>query len=169
MTALRAIGPEPTVEMLLLGSLLWSDADAVREVIPDIDPADLDDPHLRPLLEAARALVEKGTPHHGQAVGDELQRTGRLGGEAGRLTVRRLGDAMTCGAAANNLAPRVYASLVAADAYRRRIELAGKVLVEAAQDAPEDDLFPLMQRLGTEIRNHAERLARLRGGVRVHP
>ncbi len=165
MTAIRAIGPEPTVEMLLIGSLLWSDADSARELIGDIDPEDLNDPHLRPILDAVHSLLDARIPHHGQAVGDELQRTGRLAGEAGRLTARRLTDAITCGAEANGLAPRVYACLVAADAYRRRVETVGKALVEAAQDMPEVDLWPLMKERGREVAAHASRLSRLREGM----
>lgn len=163
--AIRHIGREPNVETLLVGALLWAGEDTARDVIADLDETDLDDPHLRPILATARSLITAGTPHNGQAVGDELLRTGQLAGHAGQLTARCLYDAVTCGAQANSLAPRAYACSVVADAYRRRVELAGKALVEDAADAPEDDLWPRMRERGLEIAAHEARLKNLREGM----
>lgn len=159
----RPIGLEPSPELLFVGALLWATAADVSPVLHQLAADDLDDPHLRPILETVRHLVASGRPHDGTAVGDELQRRGELAGEAGRLTARRLTDAITAGGNANGLAIRAYAAAVVADAYRRRFELAGKTLVEAASDLPESDLLPLLRRIGTEAVVHADRLARLRG------
>lgn len=163
--AIRHVGPEPTGELLLAGSLLWSDADTARAIVDDIDVSDFEDTHLRPIFTALRSLLLAQSPHNGQAVGDELQRRGQLAGEPGRLAARRLTDAITCGAQSNGLAPRAYACAVVADSYRRRVELAGKALVEEAGGAPEHDLWPLMRERGLEVAAHAERLSRLRGGM----
>ncbi|MDV6291496.1 hypothetical protein [Rhodococcus aetherivorans] len=164
-TPIRSVGPEPTPEMLCIGSLLWAAPDDVRPVLPLMGADDLDDPHLHPILDAIRRLVAAGRPHDGVAVGDELQRCGALAGEAGRLTARRLADAITSGAGGNTLAVRSYATAVVADAYRRRYETAGKALTEAATDLAEADLLPLLRGIGTDAVRHADRLAALRGGV----
>ncbi|NLV77775.1 MAG: hypothetical protein GXY65_00220 [Rhodococcus sp.] len=158
----RPIGPDPTPEVLFIGSLLFADAELVRPVVALVDTTDLDNAHLRPILDVIRRLVEAGRPHEGTAVGDELQRTGQLAGEPGRLTLRLLGDAITSGAAANTLAPRMYAAAVVADAYRRRYESAGGALTEAAATLAEDDLLPFLRDIGTATVKHADRLAALR-------
>ena len=162
---LPPIGPAPTLEVLCVGALLWAATDDVRPVLALVLADDLDDPHLRPILEAIRRLVAAGRPHDGVAVGDELQRCGALAGEAGRLTARRLADAITSGAGANTLAVRSYATAVVADAYRRRYETVGKALAEAATDLAEADLLPLLRGIGTDAVRHAARLAALRGEV----
>lgn len=162
---LPPVGAEPTPEMLCIGSLLWAAADDVRPVLPHVLVDDLDDAHLRPILEAIGWLVAANRPHDGVAVGDELQRRGALAGESGRLTARRLADAITSGAGANTLAVRSYATAVVADAYRRRYETAGKALTEAATDLAEADLLPLLRGIGTDAVRHADRLAALRGEV----
>lgn len=164
-TPIRRIGPEPSTEILLLGSLMWAAADDVRAVLPLLADDDLDDPHARPILYAIRWLVEAGKPHNGTAIADQLQRSGLFGGERGQQTKKVLLDAITSGAASNSLAPRMYAKAVVADAYRRRYELLGKSLVEAADTMAEDDLLPLLREAGTEAVKHAQRLEQLRGEV----
>ncbi|MGI1849930.1 hypothetical protein [Rhodococcus ruber] len=164
MTApIRPVGPEPTPEVLCVGALLWAATDDVRPVLPLVLADDLDDPHLHPILAAIRHLVAAHRPHDGTTVGDELQRRGALAGEAGRITARRLLDAITCGAGANTLTVRSYATAVVAQSYRRRYETAGKALAEAATDLAETDLLPLLRDIGTDAVRHADRLAALRG------
>jgi len=163
--AIRPIGPEPTTEVLLLGSLMWATTDDVREVLPLIADDDLEDPNARVILFAIRWLVGAGQPHDGTAVGDQLQRSGRLGGDSGTAVKKILLDAITSGAASNHLAPATYARAVVSDAYRRRYELLGKSLVEAADTMPEGDLLPMLRLAGTDAVAHADRLSRLRGEV----
>ena len=160
---IRPVGPEPSLEVLCVGALLWAAPDVVRPVLPLVGADDLDDPHLHPIFEAIRRLVAAGRPHNRVAVGDELQRCGALAGEAGRLTARRLADTITSGAGANTLTVRSYATAVVADAYRRRYETAGKALAEAATELAEADLLPLLRGIGTDAVRHADRLAALRG------
>lgn len=160
--AYRPIGPDPSPEILFLGSLLFADTDHVRPVVALVVDDDLDNVHLRPILDVVRQLVDAGRPHEGTVVGDELQRRGMLAGESGRLTLRFLADAITSGASANYLAPRTYAAAVVADSYRRRHESAGHAISEAAAAFAEDDLLPLFRKLGTHAVRHADRLSQLR-------
>jgi len=160
---IRPIGAEPTTEVLLLGSLMWSDADTVRDVLPLIADDDLEDPNGRVILFCVRWLIGAGQPHDGTAVADQLQRSGRLGGDSGQAVKKLLLDAVTSGAASNHLAPHTYARSVVSDAYRRRYELLGKSLVEAADGMAEDDLLPLLRHAGTDAVAHSRRLAALRG------
>lgn len=161
--AYRPIGPDPSPEVLFLGSLLFAETEHVRPVLALVADDDLDNVHLRPVLDAIRRLVAAGCSHEGTAVADELQRRGSLAGEAGRLTLRLLTDAISSGASANYLAPRMYAAAVVADAYRRRYESAGNALAEAATTFAEDDLLPLLRAIGSGTVAHADRLAKLRG------
>ncbi|QOW00623.1 hypothetical protein RCF27_10255 [Rhodococcus pyridinivorans] len=157
------IGPDPTPELLFVGSLLFADTEHVKPVLELVADDDLDQVYLRPVLAVIRDLVAADRLHDGAVVGGELQRRGALAGESGRLTLRALADASTSGAVANHSAPPCYAAAVVADAYRRRFETAGHALAEAAMDFAEDDLLPLLRSVGTEAVRHAERLAKLRG------
>ena len=157
-----AASGEPDAATLLVGSLLWSRSDDAAPVLEAIDTGDLEDPPLRTITATIRDLVEVLQPHDPIAVGDELQRRGLLAGETGRIVVRRLTDAITAGSASNHLAPIVYARSVVADAYRRRIELAGKAFVEAAAAMAEDDLAQMVRGQARGIEDHAARLAALR-------
>ncbi|MCB8910209.1 hypothetical protein KUG88_08705 [Rhodococcus rhodochrous] len=163
--AIRHIGPAPSTEVQFLGCLMWAAAADVRDVLPLVADDDLEDPNARVILFAIRWLVGAGQPHDGTAVGDQLQRSGRLGGESGTAVKKILLDAITSGAASNHLAPKMYARAVVSDAYRRRYEILGKSLVEAADTMAEDDLLPMLRHAGTDAVSHAERLSRLRGEV----
>ena len=162
-TPIRPIGPVPTTEVQFLGCLMWSNADDVRGVLPYVADDDLEDPNARVVLFCIRWLISAKHPHDGTAVGDQLQRSGRLGGASGHLVKKVLLDAITSGAASNTIAPRMYATAVVADAYRRRFELLGKALTEAADTMAEGDLLPMLREAGTDAVKHAERLAALRG------
>lgn len=159
----RPIGAVPSTEVQFLGCLMWSNADDVKQILPHVADDDLDDPNARVILFCIRFLIGAKHPHDGTAVGDQLQRSGRLGGDSGHQVKKMLLDAITSGAASNTIAPRVYATAVVADAYRRRYELLGKALVEAADTMAEDDLLPMLREAGTDAVKHADRLAVLRG------
>ncbi len=71
-------GRHPTVGVLLIGALLWSepaDAAAVLELVTDEDMAT---PSLSLVLSAVRRLVSAGTPPGPQLVLDALRREGTL-------------------------------------------------------------------------------------------
>lgn len=161
--AVRPIGALPSTEVQFLGCLMWSNTTDVAEVLPLVADDDLDDPNARVILFCIRWLIGAKQPHDGTAVGDQLQRSGRLGGDSGHVVKKMLLDAITSGAASNTIAPRTYATAVVSDAYRRRYELLGKALVEAADTMTEDDLLPMLRQAGTDAVKHAERLAALRG------
>ncbi|MFD6676067.1 hypothetical protein ACFWDA_17070 [Rhodococcus zopfii] len=161
--AVRPIGALPSTEVQFLGCLMWSNTTDVAEVLPLVSDDDLDDPNARVILFCIRWLIGAKQPHDGTAVGDQLQRSGRLGGDSGHLVKKMLLDAITSGAASNTIAPRTYATAVVSDAYRRRYELLGKSLVEAADTMAEDDLLPMLRHAGTDAVQHSERLSALRG------
>ncbi len=157
---IRSIGLVPSTEVQFLGSLMWSDAESVRHVLRHVEDDDLEDLSARIILLAIRLLIASDSPHDGTAVGDHLQRSGALGGAAGGRTKKLLVDAITSG---SHISPISYARAVVSDAYRRRFELLGKALVEAADTMPEDDLLPLLRQAGTGAVAHSKRLAALRG------
>jgi len=149
----------------MLGSFMWAHTDDVRDVLSLVADDDLEDPNARVILFCIRWLIGANQPHDGTAVGDQLQRSGRLGGESGTQVKKLLLDAITSGASSNHLAPKVYAKAVVSDAYRRRYEQLGKSLVEAADVMAEDDLLPMLRNAGRDAVAHAQRLSLLRGEV----
>ncbi|KDE14925.1 DnaB-like helicase N-terminal domain-containing protein [Rhodococcus aetherivorans] len=159
----RPVGPDPDPETLFVGGLLWATPADARDVLPYVAPDDFEHVGTRALVLTIGHLIDAGRPHDTTAVADELQRRGDLGGPAGDLIRRALLDATTAGASANPLALHAYASQVVAESYRRRFEVIGKALVEAAATAAEADLMPLLRAAGTDAARHTKRLAQLRG------
>ncbi|WP_072689370.1 hypothetical protein [Rhodococcus marinonascens] len=156
---IRSIGPEPSLDVLVAGSLMWARAEDAREAARLLDLNDLDTPAARTVMEVVLSLLDARRPHYGTAVGNELARRGLHSDSVKRFLL----DAITCGADANTLAPQSYTAALVAQAYRARFESLGKALVEAAQSFPESDLLPLLRQAGTEAVHHARRLAELRG------
>ncbi|WP_137725731.1 DnaB-like helicase N-terminal domain-containing protein [Prescottella subtropica] len=156
---IRPIGPEPSLEHLTIGSLIWSSADDARKAAALVEADDIETPAARTILDVVLELLHAGRPHDGTAVNDELGRRGLLTD----MVKRFLLDAVTCGAAANDLAPHTYTTALVAQAYRARYEQLGKALVEAADTFAECDLLPLLRQAGTDVVKHERRLAELRG------
>ncbi|MDH6283281.1 DnaB-like helicase N-terminal domain-containing protein [Prescottella agglutinans] len=156
---IRPIGPEPTLDALLPGSMMWASPEDARAAAELADVDDFQNPAARTVFPVLVSLLDAGRPHDPTAVADELARRGLLTEPVKRFLL----DATTAGAQANSLAPRSYATAIAAKAYRERFESIGKALVEAAETFPEVDLLPLLRKAGTDAVRHAKRLATLRG------
>lgn len=156
---IRPIGPEPALDTLTAGSLIWSAPDDARRAARLLDLDDVENPAARTVIEIVVSLLDAERPHNGTAVGDELARRGLLDEPVKRFLL----DAITSGADANTIAPQSYTTALVAKAYRARFETLGKALVEAAETFPEGDLLPLLRKAGTEAVQHARRLSALRG------
>ncbi|MBZ4558590.1 hypothetical protein GBO17_14255 [Mycobacterium avium subsp. hominissuis] len=147
----------PDVEVVFVGTLLWSapaDVAAVLELVADDD---FSSPALSVLVGTVRRLAAAGQPCDAQVVLDELSRAGGLH----RGMALALTDATTTGAVPQ--AARFYAAAVVARSLRRRVESAGHALVEAAHISAERDLTTLISRATVSVLDCAGRLAELRG------
>lgn len=156
-------GHIPSPELMLLAGMLAAPAAAVRAVLRYLAPGDLEQLGAPELLATIADLIQRGQPHDGVAVGDELQRLGLFAAPAGAALNKLFLDALTPRTPPLPDALRAHAAAVVAAAHRRHVRLAGEELVELADTAPEDDLLPRMRELGTETARRAKRLAALRG------
>ncbi|NKS00925.1 hypothetical protein GTA09_15340 [Rhodococcus hoagii] len=154
-----AIGPEPDLEILLLGSMMFAAPDDTRHAAGLVETDDYDTPAARTIHCVIVQLLDSNRLHDSTAVADELRRQGLYSDPVKRALL----DAITCGAASNRVAPWSYATAIVARSYRARYELIGKSLVEAADTFPEGDLLPLLRQAGTDAVRHSRRLAELRG------
>jgi replicative DNA helicase len=153
------VGPHPVTGVLLIGGLMWLPPADAAEVVAAVLDDDMPTLPLSTVLAAVRRLVSAGTPAGPALVIDELRRAGRLD----RVTANHVQDAATSGAQPG--AVRSYAAAVLAEALRRRIDSAGTALTAAAADAAEADLAPLVTRAAESVRDCADRLTALRGGI----
>jgi len=152
------VGPHPGVDVLFIGSLLWSGRIEAGIVLAFVHDDDFESTVLSIVVAAIRQLVLAEKPIGPQMVMDELRRTGELT----RQVAVQLQAATTSGAD-SGVPVRHYAAPVVADSLRRRVESAGVALTTAADEMAEDDLAPLVQRAAVSVRDCANRLAALRG------
>ncbi|WP_181005882.1 DnaB-like helicase N-terminal domain-containing protein [Mycobacterium marinum] len=151
-----AVGQLPDAETVFVGTLLWSPTADVAGVLEFVADDDFDSPALSVLVTTVRRLATAGRPCDAQMVMDELAR----GGGVHRGIALALMDATSAGAVPQ--AGRFYAAAVVAGSLRRRVESAGNALTEAAQDAAETDLAPIISRAAAACLDCAGRLAELR-------
>jgi replicative DNA helicase len=154
---LTPVGPHPTVDVLLVGSLLWSSPKAASGVLELVLDDDIESPALARVLESVRQLADAGGPCGPQLVADELRRNGSLT----RHVAGALQDATTAGA--EPLAARQYAAGAVAQSLRRRVESAGHTLLSVADSAAERDIGSMVLHVTYGIADCAGRLIALRG------
>lgn len=152
--ALPPVGPTPTADDLLVGSLLSGDPCGVLDLIHDNDLAD---PDTSTVLAAIRILADRAVGP--QLVLDDLTRRG----EASEPVRRALITAVTAGAALG--AAGDYAAATLAAALRRKVESFGHALQQAASNAGEAELGTLIAHGATDCAGVAARLNALRGGA----
>jgi hypothetical protein len=159
MTAqITPVGPHPSVEVLLVGAVLWAPTGDIGLIpLPWVKDDDIEDPALAKVLATARALCYARQPHSPQLVLDELKRSGSLT----PAVAEQLKAATTSGA--DPAAVRQYAAAVVADALRRRVASAGVALSAIADQGTEADIAPMVERAAASVRDCADRLAALRG------
>lgn len=156
MTAqVRAVGPDPGVAELLVGSLTYSSVAEVNSLLRLVHDDDVDPP-LDGLIVAVRSLAAAGVLPSPQLVADELRRTGKMTRSVGTM----LAACATTGACAS--AARHYAAAVVAIALRRKVESFGSALTDAAASGAEDSLRPLVERASAAILETSDRLVALR-------
>jgi replicative DNA helicase len=152
-----AVGQMPDVETVFVGTLLWSSPADVAAVLELVSDDDLELPALSVLVAKIRQLASSGHPCDAQVVLDEL---GRDGGVHHGIALALM-DATASGAAPGMA--RFYAAAVLARSLRRRVDAAGHALIEAAQDAAENNLTAIVSRATVSCLDCAGRLAELRG------
>jgi hypothetical protein len=156
-TQIPPVGPHPDVDVLFVGSLLWSTPAYAAEVLAFVLDDDIESPTLAIVLGAVRTLAYAGKPVGPQLVLDELRRFSAIRGDV----AEQLKTATTSGADPG--AARFYAAAVVADSLRRRVASAGVALTDTARGSAEADLAPLVTRAATACTDCAERLRHLRG------
>jgi hypothetical protein len=152
--AVPPVGPTPSVDDLLVGSLLYGDPCGVLDLVHDDDLAD---PPTSAVLATIRTLADRAVGP--QLVLDDLMRRG----EASPSVRRALITALTAGAALG--AAGDYAAAALAEALRRKVESFGHALQQAADSASEAELGALIAHGATECAGLAARLNAFRGGV----
>jgi replicative DNA helicase len=127
-------------------------------VVAVLTVEDFNRPIYGELFAVIAAHVRGGTPHDPAAVAAHLTQTGKAAGHHGTQLSRALSDATTAGAGPQ--AAGHYARAVAAAAYRRGFYAAGAAITQAATEAPQDQLFDHLVRVGHERRTATDRLHR---------
>ena len=147
----------------LLSAVLAAPAAQVAEVLGVCTPD-----HVRLLdaptavaLDIAAEIAGYGRPPTADVVNAELLRRGAYAGHRGDLVRFRMIDAASP-VHPPELLPEL-ASAVLASVFRARLRAAGEALASGADTAPEADLWALLLREGTAVRELRERLARVRG------
>lgn len=153
---IQHVGTFPTETECLVGALMFSTLDEVRNVLRYVVDDDLDPP-ARTVLASIRALAGRGIVPGPQLVVDELQRTGKKT----RQVATWLAAAATTGACAS--AAHHYASAVVATSFRRQVESFGNALRTDAATASEVDVAHIAEQAAARITAIYTRLRHLRG------
>lgn len=154
---LRAVGPLPSADQLLVCALLYSATPTVLQIAEYVDAdADLEE-HARRAYCATVALARHNVSPAPELVLDELRRTGRLN----RQTACWLASATTAGAPSETA--RRYAAVVVANSLRRQVNSWGTTLISTADTASEEELEVIIDRFCQTIATTFARLAALRG------
>lgn len=155
---LRPIGPHPSVDILLIGALLWSAHSPALHVLAHVCDDDTEHCATATVLAVIRALTIAGKPTCPQLVFDELRRYGA----ASPPVPNHLKLAVTSGA--EPLAVNAYAAAVVAASLRRRVASVGHAMIELASAASEADLAIAVAYAAASVEDTAARLAVLRAG-----
>jgi len=149
--------PRTDAEALCLCSLLWSSSPVARTITDVLTPSDFERPVYRELFELLAAQIEAGKPHDPASIAAALTQTGRAGGHRGTRFSRALSDATMAGGAPEAVGH--YAITVVCAAYRRGFHAAAASLTHAAEQLPQDQLFPHLLGIGRAQRRATQRLA----------
>ncbi len=149
--------PRTDVEALCLCSLLWSSSPVARTITDVLTRSDFERPVYRELFEVIATQIEAGTPHDPASIAAALTQTGRAAGHRGTQLSRALSDATMAGGAPEAVGH--YAITVVCAAYRRGFHAAANSLTEAAEQLPQDQLFPHLLSIGRAQRTATQRLA----------
>lgn len=150
----------PSSEVMLIGSLLYSNPSDRLSVVTFVLDDDLDNPYHRVVFGLIRERARSTREVDAALLADDLMRDGKLAGEHGVRLSKCLTDAATCAAAGE--AVMSYAAAVVGESYRRRYEQLGNALTELSSSLPEHELLGYLVSAGSECRGHSKRLTSLR-------
>ncbi|MCF8606790.1 hypothetical protein L5I01_25890 [Gordonia sp. HY442] len=147
----------------LLSAILAAQPAQVAETLAACTPRDVElvDEPAAAILEVVAELAASGRTTTAETVSAELLRRGMYEGHHGDLIKGRMIDA-----ASPQYAPEMIPELgsaLLATVLRARLQAAGEALVSGAPTAPEVDLWNVLLRAGTQIRELRSRLASVRG------
>ncbi|OZD67622.1 DnaB-like helicase N-terminal domain-containing protein [Rhodococcus sp. 06-1460-1B] len=152
--------PATDPEAMLLCALMdvrnqSADGTDIERIISTLTAADFEDPAHARMYGHIVDLITAGQPHDFASVTGALIRSGADGAKDAPLRKRLMGI-VTAGA--HSVAAAHYADNVLSQSYRRSFHIAGQRLVQAAEEAPEADLFDYMVELGKAQRSAFNRL-----------
>ena len=150
----------PSSEVMLIGSLLYSNPSDRLSVVTFVTDYDLENHYHRTVFGLIRERARSTQEVDAALLADDLMRGGKLAGEHGMRLSKCLTDAATSAAAGE--AVMSYAAAVVGESYRRRYEQLGTALTELSSSLPEDELLGYLVRAGSECREHSKRLTSLR-------
>lgn len=127
----------------------------VERITGTLTAADFEDPAHARMYGHIVDLIAAGQPHDFASVTGALIRSGADGAKDAPLRKRLMGI-VTAGA--HSVAAVHYADNVLSQSYRRSFHIAGQRLTQAAEEAPEADLFDYMVELGIQQRAAFNRL-----------
>jgi replicative DNA helicase len=131
----------------------------IERITSTLTAADFEDPAHARMYGHIVDLIAAGQPHDFASVTGALIRSGADGAKDAPLRKRLMGI-VTAGA--HSVAAVHYADNVLSQSYRRSFHVAGQRLTQAAEEAPEADLFDYMVELGTRQRAAFNRLTAFR-------
>ncbi|KAA0922032.1 DNA helicase [Rhodococcus sp. 14-2483-1-1] len=152
--------PATDPEAMLLCALMdvrnqSADGSDVERITRTLTAADFEDPAHARMYGHIVDLITAGQPHDFASVTGALIRSGADGAKDAPLRKRLMGI-VTAGA--HSVAAVHYADNVLSQSYRRSFHIAGQRLAQAAEEAPEADLFDYMVELGIRQRAAFKRL-----------
>jgi len=159
--------PATDPEAMLLCALMdvrnqSTDGTDVERITSTLTPADFEDPAHARMYAHIVDLITARQPHDFASVTGALIRSGADGAKDAPLRKRLMGI-VTAGA--HSVAAVHYADNVLSQSYRRSFHIAGQRLTQAAEEAPEADLFDYMVELGIAQRAAFGRLNTFRRGA----
>ncbi|WP_415977512.1 DnaB-like helicase N-terminal domain-containing protein [Rhodococcus sp. 077-4] len=152
--------PATDPEAMLLCALMdvrnqSADGTDIERITSTLTTTDFEDPAHARMYGHIVDLIAAGQPHDFASVTGALIRSGADGAKDAPLRKRLMGI-VTAGA--HSVAAVHYADNVLSQSYRRSFHIAGQRLTQAAEEAPEADLFDYMVELGTAQRSAFNRL-----------
>lgn len=147
----------------LIAAVILAPAPRVVDALTQCSPDDvrLLDAPIATALDVALDLAQAGRTPDAVLLNAELLRRGLYDGHVGELVRTALLDAGTTVAWPEQL--QHYAASVLAQVFRARLAATGAAFVESAETGVESDLWTLLLREGTELRQVWERLNTVRG------
>ncbi|MBJ8340855.1 DNA helicase [Antrihabitans sp. YC3-6] len=151
-----AVLPAEDVEVLGLCALVWATREVAQRIVAVLEPSDFECPWYGSLFALTAGLVQAGHPHGAHMVSSAVATAGTIDGHSPNLLNRALTDITTAGSLGYEA--DYYALQILTQSYRRGYVTAAQSLAQIAEEAPTDELYELMCKLGREQRTAKARL-----------